>query len=44
VLSATNLVRLVAILSLIVIGVVVLVAVRRGGRQHGARAATRPRR
>ena len=50
--SATHIVRLVAILSLVVIGAVLVVAVRRGGRRQGARpvprstrvAALRPRR
>lgn len=43
-LSATHLVRLVAILTLVVIGVAVVVAARRGGRQQGARPVTRSRR
>jgi hypothetical protein len=43
-LSATHIVRLVAILSLVVIGAVVVVAVRRGGRQQGARSTRRSRR
>jgi len=42
--SATHIVRLVAILSLVVIGAALVVAVRRGGRQQGARPPTRSRR
>jgi len=42
--SATHIVRLVAILSLVVIGAALTVAVRRGGRQQGARPPTRSRR
>ncbi len=42
--SATHIVRLVAVLSLVVIGAALAVAVRRGGRQQGARPAPRSRR
>lgn len=42
--SATHIVRLVAILSLVVIGAVLVVAVRHGGRQQCVRPSTRSRR